>query len=135
MSIKLYEQNGYKTSTRRVLANNNLNLNKNYFLSILDGVIVKAEADTKIVWVNETFWEFAENNTEVLKEEVVFIPMEAERLYEVDIKWDGVKEISVWKFFNLEDSETVDATSWNTENGQLELIKYISPSKGIFKIA
>lgn len=135
MSIKLHEQNGHKTSTRRVLASNELNLDKTYFVAIENGTVVKADSATKIVWVNETRSKFWEENTTLDKREVVYIPKDADRLYEVSVAGVWMTENSVGQYFNLSDAETVEASSGNPSSGQLELVKFVSEEKWIFKIA
>jgi len=131
MTIKLYEQNTHKTSTRRLVASDWLKLDKTYFVSIENWTLQKASPSSKIVWVNETIQEFGNSNTK----EAVYIPKNAERLYEVDIDWVWVTKESVWKFFKLKDSSNVDGTTADIDEGQLELIKYISEKKSIFKIS
>ena len=85
MSIRLYESNGHKTSTLSGIADNSMVLDGAYFLQQTSGIVEKATAGARIIWVNTTQSTFASDNETVAKKRVEFVPTTANRLYEVEI--------------------------------------------------
>ena len=150
MSIRLYESNGHKTSTLSWIWDNSMVLDGAYFLQQTSGIVEKATAGAKIIWVNQTQATFASDNETVAKKRVEFVPATADRLYEVEITWWTITVADEWKYFNLTDADTVD---WTTESIvpfyvdttagtavdpvislQLQLVKFVTATKSIFKI-
>lgn len=134
MPIRLYESNGHKTSTLDGIGDNSMVLDGAYFLQQTSGIIEKAAATNTIVWVNSTEATFASDNETVAKKRVVFIPTMADRLYEVEISWGTVTVADEWKYYDLTDADTVDGTSESASTGQLQLVKFVTATKSIFRI-
>ena len=150
MSIRLYESNWYKTSTLSGIADNSMVLDGAYFLQQTSGIVEKATAGARIIWVNTTQTTFASDNETVAKKRVEFVPTTANRLYEVEITWGTITVADEWKYFNLTDADTVD---WTTESIvpfyvdtvagaavdpvialQVQLVKFVTATKSIFRI-
>ena len=134
MSIRLYESNGYKNSTLDGIGDNSMVLDWAYFLQQTAGIVEKATAGANIVWVNVTEWTMASDNETVAKVRVNFVPADAGRLYEVEISWGTITVADEGKYYDLTDADTVDGTSESTSTGQLQLVKFVTATKSIFKI-
>lgn len=150
MAIKLYESNGFKTSTLSWIWDNSMVLDWAYFLQQTSWIVEKATAWARIIWVNETQDTFASDNETVAKKRVNFVPADAWRLYEVWITWWTITVADEWKYFNLTDADTVDwttesttpyyvdTTAWAAVDAvislQVQLVKFISATKSVFKI-
>lgn len=151
MSIRLYESNGYNNTNESGIGDNSMVLDGAYFLQQTSGIVEKATTGAKIVWVNVTEATMAADNETVAKVRVNFVPASAGRLYEVEISGGTVTVADEGKFYNLADADTVDGTTESavpyyvdTTAGaavdpvismQLQLVKFVSATKWIFKIA
>lgn len=134
MSIKLYEVNSYKTSTLSWIADNSMVLDGPYFLQQTAWIIEKATTGVTIVWVNETNDTYASDNETVAKKRVNFVPVSADRLYTVEISGGTITVADEWKYYDLTDADTVSGATESTTTGQLQLVKFISATKSIFRI-
>ena len=151
MTIRLYESNGYKTSTASGIGANSLVLDGSYFVKQTAGIVDKATTGTIIVWVNETETTFASDNQTVAKKEVVFVPATADRLYEVEITWGTITKADEGMYYDLTDADTVNWTTGsaiksvvNTSDAgattdpvltkQVQLVKFLTATKSIFRI-
>ena len=134
MAIRLYESNGHKTSTLSWIWDNSMILNWAYFLQQTSWIIEKATAWARIVWVNQTQDTLASDNETVAKKRVEFVPATADRLYEVEITGWTITVADEGKYYDLTDSDTVDWTTESTSTGQVQLVKFVSATKSIFKI-
>lgn len=133
MSIKLRENNSYKTSQESGIGENSLALTATSFVVKADSVVGLSVAAGLISWVNDTLDTFASDNETVAGAMVNFVPDSADRLYEVTITGAGVVATSEGSTYDLSDEVTVDGTTSAT-GGQVELVEYISATAGVFKI-
>ena len=151
MSIRLYESNGYKTSTLSGIGDNSMVLDGAYFLQQTSGIVEKATAGARIIWVNNTQATFASDNETVAKKRVEFVPATADRLYEVEITGGTITVADEGKYYNLTDADTVNGATESTvpfyvdtsDTGgaadpvialQVQLVKFVSSTKSIFRI-
>jgi len=151
MSIKLYESNGHTTSTLSGIGDNSMVLDGAYFLQQTSGIVEKATAGARIIWVNETQATFASDNETVALKRVNFVPSTANRLYEVEITGGTITVADEGKYYNLTDADTVNGATESTvpfyvntsDAGgavdavialQVQLVKFVSATKSIFRI-
>jgi len=151
MSIRLYESNGYNNTTESGIGDNSMVLDGAYFLQQTAGIVEKATAGAKIIWVNVTEWTMTSDNETVAKVRINFVPASAGRLYEVEISWGTVTVADEGKYYNLSDADTVNGATESTVpyyvdttagaavdaviSMQVQLVKFVSATKSIFKIA
>jgi uncharacterized iron-regulated membrane protein len=76
----------------------------------------------------------ASDNQTVAKQEVVYEEQKPQTTREVEITGGTITAADEEKYYNLTDADTVDGTSESTTFGQLQLKKFISATKGLFKI-
>lgn len=137
MSIRLYENNTQEESNRTWVGANSLDLSDGaHFLKSTGNVVDKAGAGERIVGVNNTETTYESDNETVALKEVTYVPETANRLYEVEMAGAGTVTVAdETNYFDLTDSDTVDNTTSSATTGQVQLIKFISATKGVFKIA
>jgi len=134
MSIRLDKSIDYNNSTESGIGGNSMVLDGAYFLQQTSGIIEKATAGARIVWVNVTEWTMTSDNETVAKKRINFVPASAGRLYEVEISWGTITVADEGKFYNLSDADTVDWITESATTGQLQLVKFVKATKSIFKI-
>lgn len=134
MPIRLVENNDYLTKNRTWIGANSLALTWAYFLKSDGNIVDKATAGARIVWVNMTEATYTSDNQTVAQAVVNYFPEECERLYEVEITGGTITVADETKYYDLTDADTVDWTTESTTTWQLELIKFKSATKWVFKI-
>ena len=136
MAIKLGRQNTANIDDVARIGANSLVLDGAYFITVTDGIADKSAAGELIEWVNYTQEVYASDNETVAKEEVRIDPAFRGNTYEVEIGGVGtVTRADESKYFDLLDSDTVDAATVSATTGQLELVRFISATKWEFRIA
>jgi len=151
MWIKIWTQDNYEKNSKKGVGANSLNLTGKFFLKRTGNVIDKAGASDRIIWVNYTEQVFASDNETVAKATVEFEPKETQVTYIAEISWGTVTVADEGKYYNLSDADTVNGATESTvpyyvdtsDTGgavdpvismQLQLVKFISATKGVFKI-
>jgi hypothetical protein len=152
MAIYLKERNGSDLVTRKGIGANSMDLTIGAtFLKRSGNVVSIATAATdRIVGVNVTEALYASDNQTVAFKEVKYIDKSAHALYEVAISGGTVTVDDEGKFYNLSAADTVNGATESvvpyyvdTTAGaavdavlcmQLELVKFVSATKGWFKI-
>lgn len=153
MSISIFEKNTYQKHTRTGVASNSLDLTGGAtFLKRSSGFIAQATAASdRIIGVNQTEASFASDNQTVAKATVDFLPKECDHYYTVTISGGSLSAASEGSFFNLSAADTVNGATATTTpyyvntsdagaaadpviSMQLELVKYISATLGVFRI-
>jgi len=150
MWIKIWTQDNYEKNSKKGVGANSLNLTGKFFLKRTGNVIDKAGASDRIIWVNYTEQVFASDNETVAKATVEFEPKETQVTYIAEISWGTVTVADEGKYYNLSDADTVNGATESTVpyyvdttagaavdpviSMQLQLVKFISATKGVFKI-
>jgi hypothetical protein len=154
MPIYMKEQDGFVNTTDSGIAANSLDLLSGAtFLKRASGFITQATLATdRIIGVNVTEAAFSASNQTVAKKRVNFVPNWASRKYLVTISGGAVTEANEGSFFNISAADTVNGATVTTipyytktdDAGvavdplltmQLELVRYVSATQGIFRIA
>lgn len=133
--MRLYSANGYTQSQEDGIAKNSLALTGMHFVVKASGVVDKAVATGVISGVNSTIGTFASNNESVAKARVVFNPTTKDALYEVGITGGTITVADEGKFYDLTDSDTVDGTTESATTGQVQLVKFLTATNSVFRIA
>ena len=150
MWIKIWTQDNYAKNSEKGVGANSLNLTGKFFLKRTGNIIDKAGASDRVIGVNYTEWVFAADNQTVAKAKVEFEPKETQMTYVVEITGGTVTVDDEGKFYNLTDADTVNGATESTVpyyvdttagaavdaviSLQLQLVKFISATKGVFKI-
>lgn len=135
--IKVYSQNSRLKNVQSRLAKNSLDLSDGlHFLKSVNGIIDKAAANDRIIWVSNSVEAYASDNETGAKKEVNYMERESGVEYEVSIDWGTITAADEWKFYDLKTSNSVDGTTENAapSGKEVEMIKFISATKGIFRI-
>lgn len=136
MSIKLGKQNTANIDDVARIGANSLVLDWPYFITVTAGIADKSATWETIEGVNYTQKVFDSDNETVAKEEVRIDPAFRENTYIVEIAGIGsVTKASESLYFDLTDADTVDNNTWSATTGQVQLVRYISATKGEFRIA
>lgn len=152
MAIYLKERSGSELITRKGIGANSMDLTIGAtFLKRTGNVVSIATAATdRIVGVNVTEALYASDNQTVAFKEVKYIDKATHALYEVTISGGTVTVDDEGKFYNLSAADTVNGATESTVpyyidttspaavdavvSMQLELVKFVSATKGWFKI-
>lgn len=153
MAIYLKERSGDRLITRKGIGANSMDLTIGAtFLKRAGNVVSIASAATdRIVGVNITEALYASDNQTVAFKEVNYVSKDSWALYEVAISGGTITVVDEGKFYNLSAADTVDGSTESTvpyyvvSNDataavdpvvcmQLELVKFISATKGWFRI-
>lgn len=132
--IQLWTQDNYARNSQTGVGANSLVLDGKYFLARTGNVISKAVAGGVIVWVNYTEKTFASDNQTVALAKVEFEPADTQVSYIVEIAGGTITVADEGKYYDLTDADTVDGATESTITGQVQMIKFISATKWIFKI-
>ena len=150
MWIKIWTQDNYAKNSQTGVGANSLNLTGKFFLKRTGNVIDKAGASDRVIGVNYTEDTFASDNQTVALKTVEFEPKENQTTYIAEISGGTITVVDEGKYYNLSDADTVDGSTESTVpfyvdttagtaidpviSMQLQLVKFISATKGIFKI-
>lgn len=152
MPISTAKKAPYDVDSRQGIGANNLTtVAGQFFLKRTGNIVDKATAATdRIVGVNETRALFASDNQTVAKNKVWYVPKEVPETYEVTISGGTVTADDEGKFYNLSAADTVNGATESTVpfyvdtvagtaidpviSMQLELVRFISATKGEFRI-
>lgn len=150
MPIKIWTQDNYARNSEKWVGANSLALTGKFFLKRTGNIIDKAGASDRIIWVNYTEETFASDNETVAKATVEFEPKETQVTYIAEISGGTITVADEGKFYNLSDADTVNGATESTVpyyvdtvagsatdpviSMQLQLVKFISATKGEFKI-
>lgn len=136
MAISLYENNTQEESNRTGVGANSLDLSGGaVFLQSVGNVVSGATAGVRIVGVNNTEKVFASDNESNAQDTVTYVPATANRLYKAAITGGTITVADETKYYDLSDSSTVDGVTESLTTGQVQLVKFISATEGVFQIA
>lgn len=156
MPISTAKKAPYEMNNRQGIGANSLTtLAGQFFLKRTGGggnIVDKATAATdRIIGVNDTRAVFASDNQTVAKKNVFYVPKEARETYECTISGGTITVDDEGKFYNISASDTVNGATESvvpfytkTDDAgvavdpllcmQLELVRFISATKGEFAI-
>lgn len=153
MPISTAKKAPYDVDSRQGIGANSLTtVAGQFFLKRTGNIVDKATAATdRIVGVNETRALFASDNQTVAKNKVWYVPKEVPETYEVTISGGTITADDEGKFYNLSAADTVNGATESTVpfyvktddagaaidpviSMQLELVRFISATKGEFRI-
>lgn len=135
MTVRLHKINGYTGDQSFGVGANSLALDATYFINEAQGgVVSKATVGGVISGVNDTIKTFASDNQTVALAKAYYVPTKVDAVYEVTITGGTITSADKGKYFDLSDAETVDGSTKSTTTGQVQMVEFISATKGIFKI-
>lgn len=133
--MRLYNINGYTGQEDSGIGDNSMALTETCFVNKAAGVVSKAVATGVISGVNTTIATFAADNESGDLATASFRPAFVDATYEVAITGGTITVADEGKFYDLSDEKTVDGTTESTSTGQVQLVKFISATNSVFRIA
>lgn len=151
MALSIHIPDNQATNSRTGVATNSLSLVWRHFVSKTGEVVSKATSSSVIAGVSYTQDTFASDNETVAKAKVEFEPSTTPNTYRVTITGGTITVADEEKFYNLSNSETVNGATESTTGVyvntsdagaatdpvvkmQVQLVKFISATEGIFRI-
>jgi len=132
--FKLKTTNSYDQGAQTLVASNSLDVAQGTLLSITGGFAVAAGIGTTIVWVSKDQNIFAADNQTVAKELVNFHPVKASDEYLATITGGTITQAKVGNYYDLTVAQVVNGATESATTGQVQLVEFISATRGIFKI-
>lgn len=131
-----HETNSYNSGQRTGIAVNSLTVVQGDFIKNNAGFYDLAGAGDTIIGVSTTKATFASDNQTVAMAKVLVKPEpEINNTYRLPITGGTITQADENKYYDLNGTDQlVDGTSESTSTGQLQLIKYISATKGEFRV-
>ena len=125
---------GYGAGSENYVAANSLDASVGTLISLSGGYAAASGAGTDIVGVSVTSKVFAADNQTVAMDKVTINPTKSETVYEMPITGGTITAAKVGKFYNITATQVVDGATESATVGKLQLVKFISATRGQFKI-
>lgn len=132
--VRKVNSNTYDNGDVSAIGGNSVTFTREDFVAKNGGFLVLATDSLPIVGRCKHDIKTASNNQTVGKVRVIYEEQKPQTTREVPITGGTVAQADEGKYFNLATKKTVDGTSVETTHGQLQLVKFISATKGLFKI-
>jgi len=133
--VRKLNTNTYENGVVSALWDNSAVFTMHCFVNKNNNVLELATAWSNISWIAMEAATMASDNETVAQAFVNYEEPKDSTIYEVEISWGTITAGDESKYYDLTDSDTVDGTSESDTTGQLQLVKYISSTKGGFKVA
>ena len=149
MANKIYSNVAYASRSKSKIWVNSAAVQGWDFVQVSWNFVTVATTSWKIDWVANGTYTFTSDNQTVAMKKMSFTQNSDDLLIESAITWGTITVADEGKFYNLSDARTVDgtteATTVSTADAaavgitpvitmQLQLVKFISATKGVFKI-
>lgn len=127
----------YNSGTGNGIASNSLAVEQGALLAKVSWFVEIAAAGEDIVGVSLTNKTFASDNQTVDQDLVIYEEANDYLKIQMPITWGTITQADEGKYFDItsDSDQTVDGTTESASTGQLQLVKFISATKGVFKIA
>lgn len=116
------------------IAGNSVTVADADFVSKVGGYVVAATTGVDIVGIAAGGQTFASDNQTVAKNTLSYISTETQVEVDVEIAGGAITQVDEGKFYDLTDKDTVDGITESATTGQLQLVKFISATKGRFRV-
>lgn len=132
--VRKVNSNTYENGDVAAIGGNSVAFTTNKFVAKSGQFLVIATNALPIVGVCKENATMAADNQTVAKALVVYEEQKPSTLWEAEIAGGTITAADEEKYYNVTDGDTVDGTTESTVAGQLQLKKFISATKGLFKI-
>jgi hypothetical protein len=117
-----------------LVASNSLDVAQGTLLSITGGFAVAAGVGTTIIGVSKDQKVFASDNQTVAMKKVNFHPTKDSDEYLATITGGTITQAKVGNYYDLTAAQVVNGATESATTGQVQLVEFISATRGIFKI-
>lgn len=118
----------------RGIAGNSVSVVAGDFVSKVGGFIKASTTGDDIIGVATGEQAFASDNQTVAKENLEYVSTSEQVEVESTISGGSVTQASEGSYFDILDENTVSGTTASATTGQLQLVKFISATKGVFRV-
>ena len=132
--VKKVNSNTYENGDVHAIWGNSVTFAYRDFVSKSGWFLILATPSTVIEWVAKMAAVMASDNQTVAKKEVIYEEQKPQTTFEVAISGWTITIADEGKYYNLTDQVTVDWTTESTTSGQLQLVKFKTATKSLFKI-
>lgn len=132
--FKLKTTNSYDQWVDAQVASNSLDVAQGTLLSLSGGYAVAAGIGTTIIGVSKDQKTFASDNQTVAMKKVNFNPTKPEDDYLATITGGTITQAKVGNYYDLTAAQVVNGATESATTGQVQLVEFISATRGIFKI-
>ena len=132
--VRKVNSNTYENGDVSAIGGNSVVFTTKKFVAMNGWFLVLATAALPIVGKCKENATMAADNQTVDKVRVVYEEQKLQNTREVEISGWTITQADEGKYYNLTDADTVDGTSESTTDWQLQLVKFVSSTLGVFKI-
>lgn len=132
--FKLKTTNSYDQGADAQIASNSLDVAQGTLLSLSWGFAVAAGVGTTIIGVSKDQKTFASDNQTVAMKKVNFHPTKPEDDYIATITGGTITQAKVGNYYDLNAAQVVNGATESSTTGQVQLVEFISATRGIFRI-
>ena len=132
--FKLKTTNSYDQGADSQIAANSLDVAQGTLLSLSGGFAVAAGVGTTIIGVSKDHNIFAADKQTVAKKKVNFHPTKASDEYLATITGGTINQAKVGNYYDLNAAQVVNGATESATTGQVQLVEFISATRGVFKI-
>lgn len=126
--------NGYDSGLNSYVASNSLDASSGTLISLVSGLADETGAGVDIAGVSVTEKVFASDNATVGLQKVTIVSADADVVYEMPITGGTITIADQGKFYDITAAQVVDGVSESATTGQLQMVEFISATRGRFKI-
>ena len=126
--------NGYDSGLESYIASNSLDASSGTLISLVSWLADETGAGVDIAGVSVTEKLFASDNATVALAKVTIVPADADVVYEMPITGGTITIADQGKYYDITAAQVVDGATESTTTGQLQMVEFISATRGKFKI-
>lgn len=104
------------------------------FVSKVGWFIVASTTWVDIDWVAAGAQTFASDNQTVAAKRLQYFAANTQTEFICEIAWGTITQVDEGKYYDLTDKDTVDGATESATTGQLKLVKFVTATKGIFRV-
>jgi len=124
-----HQNNAYEQWAFNKIAQNSLAIETGDFVELSGWFILKAGPASNLEWVSLTTNTFASDNQTARKETVSYSPIKYSNSYSLSAVNGTLIDTMVWWYFNMDVSQNLDVSTYNTTTGQFRLESILSPTE------
>lgn len=124
-----HQNNAYEQWAFNKIAQNSLAIETGDFVELSGWFILKAGPASNLEWVSLTTNTFASDNQTARKETVSYSPIKYSNSYSLSAVNGTLIDTMVWWYFNMDVSQNLDVSTFNTTTGQFRLESILSPTE------
>jgi len=132
--VRKVNSNTYENGDVSAIGGNSVVFKYRDFVAKTGGFLVLGDVGVDLLGVAKENATMAADNQTVAQARVVYEEQKEQTTWEVVISGGTVTQADEGKYYSLSDEVTVDGTTESVTDGQLQLVKFISATLGLFQI-